>query len=71
MNDHTNVDIVTRLREAYDNMGTGTRDDLKDAADEIEKWRRIAEGLYKAACGHERPMPAVNAYMKEMRKLRA
>lgn len=63
----TSEEIVARLRSAYDNMGTGTRDDLKDAADEIEKWRKIADDLYKAACGHERPMLAINAYNSAVR----
>ncbi len=32
-------DIVTRLTTAYDNMGTATRDDLKEAADVIKTLR--------------------------------
>jgi hypothetical protein len=33
-------DIVTRLRTAYENMGTASRDDLKEAADEIAMLRK-------------------------------
>jgi hypothetical protein len=33
-------DIVTRLRAAYENMGTASRDDLKEAADEIAMLRK-------------------------------
>lgn len=32
-------DIVLRLRDAYLNMGTGSREDLREAADEIERLR--------------------------------
>lgn len=35
----TNPDIAARLLEAYDNMGTATRDDLKEAADTISLLR--------------------------------
>jgi hypothetical protein len=35
-------DIVTRLMTAYDNMGTATRDDLKEAADAINDFREKA-----------------------------
>lgn len=45
----TPEEIVARLQSAYDNMGTGTRDDLKEAINVInqlqanlcmaEKWR--------------------------------
>lgn len=33
------TDIVQRLREAHADMRTGTREDLKDAADEIVRLR--------------------------------
>lgn len=36
MTQHDN-DLVKRLRDAHENMGTGSRDDLKAAADEIER----------------------------------
>lgn len=35
----TNTDIAVRLLEAYDNMGTASRDDLKEAAEEIAALR--------------------------------
>ena len=35
-------DIVTRLMTAYDNMGTASRDDLKEAADTINDFRAKA-----------------------------
>lgn len=34
------TDIVNRLMYSYENMGTGTRDDLKIAADEITSLRK-------------------------------
>lgn len=41
----TNPDIAARLLEAYDNMGTATREDLKEAADTINNLRaRAASG---------------------------
>lgn len=70
----TPEEIIARLQNAYDNMGTGTRDDLKNAIDIInmmrddrDEWKQIADDLYKAACGHERPMRALNAYTKALR----
>jgi hypothetical protein len=33
-------DIVARLKAAYENMGTASRDDLKEAADEITLLRK-------------------------------
>lgn len=35
----TNTDIAARLLEAYDNMGTASREDLKAAAEEITELR--------------------------------
>lgn len=35
----TNSDITARLLEAYDNMGTASREDLKEAADTIAELR--------------------------------
>ena len=34
-------DIVKRLLDAYEDMRTGSRNDLKDAADEIERLRAV------------------------------
>lgn len=35
----SNSDITARLLEAYDNMGTASREDLKEAADTIAELR--------------------------------
>lgn len=35
----SNTDITVRLLEAYENMGTASRDDLKEAADTITALR--------------------------------
>ena len=29
---------------------------------EIKRWQMISVALYRAACGHDRPMPAIRAY---------
>jgi regulator of replication initiation timing len=45
-----NKDIVARLWEAYAQMRTGTREDLSDAADEIEALRTENNRLRLALC---------------------
>jgi hypothetical protein len=42
-------DIVARLWEAYADMKTGTREDLKDAADEIERLRAEIKSMKQQA----------------------
>jgi regulator of replication initiation timing len=32
--------------------------------DDVKLWRGISEGLFKAACGIERPMPAIREYQR-------
>jgi hypothetical protein len=32
--------------------------------DDVKLWRGISEGLFKAACGIERPMPAIMEYQR-------
>jgi regulator of replication initiation timing len=32
--------------------------------EDVKLWRGISEGLFKAACGIERPMPAIREYQR-------
>lgn len=54
----TNTDIAARLLEAYDNMGTATREDLKAAADEIAILRE------KCTAGNTMAMKLISSLAK-------
>lgn len=54
----TSTDIAERLLEAYDNMGTATREDLREAAEEIIALRE------KCTAGNTMAMKLISSLAK-------